>query len=131
MITTTRSAREPRPTSPRRPSASAFARTYGTRNEPATATTVKTTAVSLPARAKTSADRCEHRALADAVGRRVEERAERRRLPAGARERAVEDVEDRADDEDAGTEPVEEELVALLERDENRCREAEAHARPS
>ena len=55
MITTTRSAREPRPTSPRSPSASAFARTYGTRKEPATATIVKTTAMSLPFRAKTSA----------------------------------------------------------------------------
>ena len=39
-ITTTRSAREPIPTSPRNPSASAFARAYGTRNEPAIAAAV-------------------------------------------------------------------------------------------
>src|SRR5690348_13619318 len=53
-------------------------------------------------------DRREHRSLAHAVGGRVEERAERRRLPAGTRERAVEDVEHGADDEDAGAEPVDE-----------------------
>ena len=44
-------------------------------------------------------DRAEHRALADPVCRRVEECAERRRLAARAGERAVEDVEDRAEDE--------------------------------
>jgi len=67
-------------------------------------------------------NRCEHRALADAVGRGVEEGAEHGRLPADPRERAVENVEDRADDEDSGAEPVEKELVPALERDEH-CRD--------
>ncbi len=53
-MTTTRSAREPRPTSPRSPSASAFARVYGTRKEPATARMVTTTATSFPWRESTS-----------------------------------------------------------------------------
>ena len=129
VMTTTRSAREPRPTSPRRPSASAFARAYGTRKEPATAATVKTTAVSFPRAGEDERDRGEHRTLADAVGGRVEEGAERRRLAAGPRQRAVEDVEDGADDEDARAEPVEEELVAVLERDEDGRGEAERDAR--
>src|ERR671935_1876269 len=64
-------------------------------------------------------DRAEHHTLADAVGGRVEEGAERRALAARPRERPVEDVEDRADDEDAGAEPVEEELVPVLEEDEH------------
>ena len=38
-------------------------------------------------------DRAEHRSLADAVGGRIEERAERRRLAARPCEGAVEDVE--------------------------------------
>src|SRR5436853_3441446 len=46
-------------------------------------------------------DRAEDDALADAIGRRVEEGAERRPLPARPRERAVEDVGHRADAEDA------------------------------
>ena len=74
-------------------------------------------------------DRRQHRALADPVGGRVEEGAERRRLPADARERPVEDVEDRADDEDGRAEPVEEDLVAILEGDEHRRDEAERDAR--
>ena len=65
-------------------------------------------------------DRAEHEALADAVGRRVEEGAERRPLAARAGERAVEDVEDRADHEDDGAEPEEEDLVPVLEVDEDR-----------
>ena len=73
-------------------------------------------------------DRGEHRALADAVGRRVEERAERRRLAADAGERAVEDVEQRADDEDPGREPVDEPRVPVLERDEDGGRETERDA---
>src|SRR5919204_5186798 len=64
-------------------------------------------------------DRAEDDALAHAVGRRIEEGAERRSLAARPGERAVEDVEDRADDEDRGAEPVEEELVAVLEEDED------------
>ena len=67
-------------------------------------------------------DRGEHRALADAVGRGVEEGAEGGRFASRARQRAVEDVEDRADDEERRAEPVEEELVPALERDEH-CRE--------
>src|SRR5512133_3569055 len=47
-------------------------------------------------------DRGEHRALADAVGGGVDEGAERGGLAAYASERAVEDVEQRANDEDAG-----------------------------
>ena len=54
-MSTTRSAREPRPTSPFSPSASARARVYETRNEPTTAATATTTAQSLPLREKTSA----------------------------------------------------------------------------
>src|SRR5919199_1833160 len=54
-------------------------------------------------------------ALADAVGGGVEEGAEGRALAARPRECAVEDVEDRADEEDAGAEPVEEDLVPVLE----------------
>ena len=73
-------------------------------------------------------DRGQHEAFADAVGRRVEERAERRRLAARAGERAVEDVEQRADDEDDRGEPVEENLVAALEEHEDRRRAAEQDA---
>ena len=46
VMSTTRSAREPRPTSPFSPSASARARVYETRNEPTTAATATTTAQS-------------------------------------------------------------------------------------
>src|SRR5439155_23849114 len=59
---------------------------------------------------------------------RVEERAERRTLAARACEGAVEDVEDRADPEDGGPDPVEEKLVAVLEEDEDRGEAAERHA---
>ena len=128
-MTTTRSAREPRPTSPRSPSASAFARAYGTRKEPATAATVNDDRRVVPRAGEDERDRGEHRSLADAVGGGVEEGAERRRLPAGARQRAVEDVEDRADDEDARAEPVEEELVAVLERDDRPRRRGTATRR--
>ena len=61
-----------------------------------------------------------------AVGRRVEERAERRRLAAGPGERAVEDVEDRPGDEERRAEPVEEVLVAVLEQ--RRATEATAQS---
>src|SRR4051812_23007888 len=74
------------------------------------------------------ADGCEHRALADAVGCRIEEGTERRRLPAGARERTVEDVEDRADHEDDRGEPVEEDLVPVLEGNEHGRDQAQADA---
>src|SRR5919109_2421574 len=73
-------------------------------------------------------DRAENDALADAVGRRVEEGAERGPLAARARERPVEDVEDRAHDEDSGAEPVEEDLVPVLEEDEDGCADAESDA---
>src|SRR5438270_11307942 len=73
-------------------------------------------------------DRAEDDALADPVGGRVEEGAEGRPLPARPRERSVEDVEDRADDEDAGAEPVEEDLVSVLEEDEHGRGDAEADA---
>src|SRR6185295_17728682 len=49
-----RSTREPKPTSARRPSASAFARVYETRNDPITAANVATSAISFPSRMKTS-----------------------------------------------------------------------------
>jgi hypothetical protein len=52
-------------------------------------------------------DGAEHERLPDAVGGRVDEGAERRRLAAGAREGAVEDVEDRAEQEEGGAEPEE------------------------
>ena len=79
----------------------------------------------LPLLGEDERDRGEHRALADTIRRRVEERPERRRLPADSRERSVEDVEDRADDEDPGREPVDEPRVPVLERDEDGSREAE------
>src|SRR5579864_1835445 len=74
-------------------------------------------------------DRRQHRPLADSVGGRVEERAERRCPAARPCERTVEDVQHGTDDEDRGTEPVDEELVAILERDDHRSGEAERHAR--
>ena len=126
MITTTRSAREPSPTSPRRPSASAFARAYGHEEGAGDRDDREDDRDVVSGAREDERDRSEHRALADAVGGRVEEGAERRRLPAGARERAVEDVEDRADDEDARAEPVEEELVAVLEGDERPPRRGRA-----
>ena len=55
VITTTRSAREPMPTSPLRASPSAFARVYETRNDPATAANVRPTATISWWRANTSA----------------------------------------------------------------------------
>src|SRR5918995_1586498 len=73
-------------------------------------------------------DRAEHHSLADAVERRVEEAAERGLLATRPRERAVEDVEDRADDE---REPAEEEqpLGPILEVDEHGADDTERHAR--
>src|SRR5919199_1622860 len=73
-------------------------------------------------------DRAEDDTFADAIGGGVEERAEGRPLPARPRKRAVEDVEDRADDEDAGAEPVEEDLVPVLEEDEDGGGDAERDA---
>src|SRR4051794_9957172 len=73
-------------------------------------------------------DRGEDESLADPVGERIEELAKRRGLVALPRERAVEDVEDRADDEEARGEPVEEKLVAVLERDQDRGCRAEQNA---
>ena len=46
------------------------------------------------------------RRLGDAIGGRVDEGAERRGLVAGARQRAVQDVDDRADQEDGGRHDV-------------------------
>src|SRR4051812_18854788 len=65
-------------------------------------------------------DRREHASLADPVGRRVEEGAERGRLAAFAGERAVEDVEERADHEDEGAGPVED-VAPVLEDDQDRA----------
>ncbi len=119
VMTTTRSAREPIPTSPRRPRPPPWrgCRRRGTslrRPPPRPPRTRGGRA------GEDVGDRGEHEALADAVGGRVEERAERRRLAAGARERAVEDVEERPDDEDGRRDPVQEDLVAILEQDEQR-----------
>ncbi len=107
VITTTRSAREPMPTSPRRPER--LGAGAGVRDEKRAGDRGhRDRDEDVPAVAREDVgDRGEHEALADAVGRRVEEGAERRRLAAGAGECAVEDVEDRADDEDEGREPVE------------------------
>src|SRR5205823_5269760 len=58
----------------------------------------------------------------------LQRHAERRRFVALTGERAVEDVEDRADDEERRRKPVEEELVAVLERDRDRGRGTEEHA---
>src|SRR5205085_3159875 len=73
-------------------------------------------------------DRREHEALADPVGERIEELSERGGLVALPGEGAVEDVEDRARDEETRREPVEEELVAVLERDRESGCGAEQHA---
>src|SRR5256714_9937298 len=62
-------------------------------------------------------DRAQDDPLADAVGRRVEEGAAGRSLPARPRERAVEDVGDPAADQDARAEPGEEDRVAVLGED--------------
>src|SRR2546425_49672 len=106
VITTTRSAREPIPTSPRRPSPSAFARVSDEeRARDRRERERERDSVVVPV--EDERDCAEHRALADPVGGGVEERAERRRLPAGAGERAVEDVEDRADHEQRSADPVE------------------------
>src|SRR5947199_295518 len=82
----------------------------------------------LSAAGEDQGDRTEHEALAHPVGGRVEEGAERRRLAAGAGEGPVEDVEDRSDHEHGRPEPVEEELVAVLEVDENAGGDAEHYA---
>ena len=74
-------------------------------------------------------DRGEHRGLADAVEARVEEGAEDRALARGPCERAVEDVGDRADHEEDAAEPEVEVLVPLLEAYEHGAGEAEGHAR--
>ena len=66
-------------------------------------------------------------AFADAVGRRVEERAEDARLASGAGERAVEDVEDRADDEHGAAQVVEQDLVDVLEVHEHAAGHAQRH----
>src|SRR5919197_1279192 len=52
-------------------------------------------------------DRAEHEPLAHTVDSRVEERPEGTARAAAAGERAVEDVEDRSDDEERGSKPVE------------------------
>src|SRR2546423_3630470 len=73
-------------------------------------------------------DRGEYEALADPVRERVEKLAERRRLVTLPGERTVEDVKDRAGDEEHRGEPVEEELVAVLERNHDRGGDAEENA---
>ncbi len=109
---TTRSARPISPAFPSRPRASARARVYDTRKLPVSAT--KTAAIA-PGGALACEDErrgSEHEALGDAIGRRVDEGAERRRLAAETCQRAVEDVDDRPDEErDAG------EDVLLLEQE--------------
>ena len=84
--------------------------------------------MSLPSRANDEADRGEHRRLAETVERGVEERAEHGALARRPGERAVEDVGDRADDEEDAAEPEEELRVALLEADEHGADEAERDA---
>ena len=69
-------------------------------------------------------DRGEHRRLADAVEGRVEERPEDGALARGAGKGAVEDVGDRADDEQDAAEPEEEVFVPRLEADEDGTGEA-------
>ena len=73
-------------------------------------------------------DRAEHERLADPVGGRVDEGAERRRLAAGAGECAVEDVEDRAEQEQHGADPEVEQLVAVFEVDAHAAEDAERDA---
>jgi hypothetical protein len=70
-------------------------------------------------------DRPEHRGLADPIGRRVEEGPERRGLAARTCEGAVEDVQDRPDDEDDRAGPVEEPRVAVLEEHKDRRGQAQ------
>ena len=85
--------------------------------------------MSLSSCANDEADRGEHGRLAEPVEGRVEKGAEHRALARGASERAVEDVGDRADDEEDAAEPEEEVRVALLEADEHGAGQAERDAR--
>src|SRR5215470_6177299 len=83
----------------------------------------------LPVTREDERDCSEHRTLAYAVGGGVDERAERSRLAAHAGECTVEDVEQRAHDEDEGCEPVDEQRVgAVLERHEDRRQETQRDA---
>src|SRR5215213_4484330 len=81
-----------------------------------------------PVASEDECDRAEHAGLADAVGGRVHERAEGRALAALARERPVEDVEQRPDDEHDGAQPEEEDLPVLLEVHEHSAGGAERDA---
>ena len=99
-MTTTRSAREPMPTSPRRPSALGLRARVRDEERAGDGRHRDGDEDRVVLRREDVGDRRQHEALAHAVGGRVEERAERRRLAAGACERAVQDVEQRADDED-------------------------------
>ena len=74
-------------------------------------------------------DGSQHGGLAEPVERRVEERAEDRSLARGPSQRAVEDVGDGAHHEQKAAEPEEELLVALLETDEHGACQAERDAR--
>jgi len=122
VITTTRSAREPKPTSPRRPSASAFAARVTDEERSRDRRDRRAERDLIAVAREDQRDRAEHRSLPDAVSRRVEEGAERRGLASGSSERTVENVEDRADDEDERAEPIEKELVVVLEvHDNGRC----------
>ena len=103
---TTRSARPMRPALPSRPRASARARVYETRNDATSATNTGDDRPGVAVAREHERDRAQHGALGDAIGGRVDEGAEDRGLAAGARERAVQDVDDRADQEDGGRRDV-------------------------
>ena len=103
-----------------------MARVYETRNEPITAANDGDESDVVALAREHEPDRGEHRRLAEAVERRVEERAEDGPLARRPGERAVEDVGDRADDEEDAAEPEEELRVALLEADEDGARRGRA-----
>ena len=110
-MSTTRSAREPRPTSPFSPES--LGAGAGVRDEERGdhGRDGDHDGPLLVMTREDERDRGEHRTLADAIGRGVDEGSERGGLAAHARERSVEDVEQRADDEDACRQPVDEQRV--------------------
>ncbi len=103
---TTRSARPIRPALPSSPRASARARVYEIEERGDERDEHGDDRPGVAVAREHERGRAQHGALGDAIGGRVDEGAERRGLAARARERAVEDVDDRADQEDGGRRDV-------------------------
>ena len=105
VITTTRSARLPKPTSPLQPERLGLGPRVADEERAGQRGERERDAPFAAVAHEDERDRAEHEALADPVDGRVDERAERRSEALAARERAVEDVEDRAEHEERGAEP--------------------------